>query len=170
MRYKEFSKFSKISVTALKSKPFTLFLPKIFIKKFNRKIFFNFLKTYNLLVYYNLYKLKGVKKFYRYWKYFKFNSKYKQIYYLKSYKNYVTFFFSHKVRNLFCIVYQTKNIETFFSSCIAPTRNLRVNFFLQFKIIRYILYVYSALIKHKLILNFSAFSIKIKHIIKIFFH
>jgi len=171
MKYTEFLVLSKF--IALRNCGIVLLVVKHTtnsIKKYYRRPYYQLLKLYSFLIFFKIYKFRDFKNFSNFWKYIKFNTCSKLLYFLKIYRNYTIFFFSHRVRNLFCIVWQGSNIETFFSSYLCANRNARSNFLPQLKIIRYLVYLYYQDMASNFKLSFSQFSVKIKYIIKIFFY
>jgi len=171
MKYTEF--FRVIKFILVKNKTTVLFIdfrPKGSIKKYYRGAYYRILRLYNFLIFFKLYRFGSLKNFPNFWKYLRLTSSSKLLCFLKVHHQYTTFFFSYRVRNLFCIIWQGANIETFFSSYLCPSRRSRGNFLPQLKIIRYLIYLYFQDVTSSLKLHFSLFSVKIKYIVKLFFY
>jgi len=171
MRYNEF--LGLVKFVSTKKQSIILLTRRQFVsrvKKYYRRPYYQLLKLYNFLTFFKIYKFNYARNFPNFWKYLRINAHSRLFNFLKIYQKYTIFFFSHKVRNLFCIIWQGSNIETFFSAYLCANRRARANFLSQLKIIRYIIYLYFQDITSNLKLNFSKFSIKIKHIIKLFFY
>ena len=171
MKYKEFIRMVKL--TSVKSNVILLvtnFIGVDAVIKYRRNKYFRFVKLSNYLFFLGLYKLNKFKYFITFWKYYRLTLQNQLFYFLQWNKHYTVFYFSYRVRNLFCIIQQTRNIETFFSSYLLPSRRLRSSLIPQFKIIRYLIYLYFSEFSNLIKLYFSGFSIKIKYIIKFFFH
>ena len=140
------------------------------VTKYSRNRYFRLVKLGNYLLFLGIYKVMRFKYFNMFWKYYRFNLQNKLFYFIQWSKNYTLFYFSYKIRNLFCIIQNDSNIETFFSSYLLSSRRMRGVFLPQFKIIRYLIYLYFSEFSSFIRLYFSGFSVKIKYIIKFFFH
>lgn len=170
MKYKEFLGLWKFITKLKKSSDLLVrFQSMSLVNKYYRRPYFKLLKLYNILIFFKIYKLKAFKNFNHFWKYIRYNTINKLVYFLKVYRHYTIFFFSYRVRNLFCIIWQGNNIETFFSSYLCSDRRSRANFLPQLKIIRYLTYIYFKSVASNVKLQFTEFSVKIRYIIKLFF-
>lgn len=170
MKYIEFLKLRKFIIKFKKSKHIlVLYHNTETVNKYKRKHYFQLLKLYNTIIFFKIYNFSNFSSFPYFWKYLRSSTTNKLLHFLKVNKQYTIFFFSYRVRNLFCIVWKNRNIETFFSSYLCSDRKLRSNFMLQLKIIRYLTYIYYKDISSNLKLHFTVFSVKIRHIIKLFF-
>ena len=171
MKYKEF--LSIIKFTYIKSRILLLINKSVTCKKvtkYNKNRYFRLIKLSNYLLFLSVYKVEKFKYFKMFWKYYRLDLQNKLFYFLQWNKNYTTFYFSYKTRNLFCIIQQDCNVETFFSSYLLSSRRLRNALLPQFKILRYLIYLYFSEFSSFIKLYFSGFSVKIKYIIKFFFH
>ena len=171
MNYKKFLKIRKfINKTNRNLILFSYIPPHLTVNKAYKSAYYRLIKFSNYLMFFKIYKFSKFRSYTHFWKYYKSSTIRRAFYFLKVYKNYTLFFFSYRVRNLFCIIWQKSNIETFFSSYIIQNNQSRTSFLPQLKIVRYLIYVYFLEFKSTLKLHFVDFSVKIKYIIKIFFH